>query len=123
MTTTREKLAGFTKRRIKKLEYSDGEIKEVFYIQSMTEVERAEFNESMLSKTGDIDPAAAKMMARKLICMCLVEEDGANVFVPGIDEKQLDNIDSSLTIFLREAIDDHCGLRPRKIDVDDPKKS
>ena len=123
MTTTKEKLAKFRQRRIKRLEYNKDGATEVFYIQSMTEVERADFNESFLSKTGELDPEKTKLIARKLICMCLVEEDGTNVFIPNIDEPQLNELDSNLTIFLREAIDNHCGLVPKKMDADDPKKS
>lgn len=119
-TTTKERLANYTKRRIKELPYHDGE---VFYIQSMTEVERAEFNDSLLNKEGEIDQAAAAKAARRLICMCLVEQDGTAVFVPGVDEEKLNNVDAALTMFLREAIDDHCGLRPKTKDIDSPKKS
>jgi len=109
----KETLEKFKVRRIKELTAPTGD---KFWIQSITELERAEFNESMFNEKNEINSKEASAATRKLIVRCLVEEDGTSVYLPG-QENELENVDSLITMFLREEIDDHCGLQPKTVDL------
>ena len=84
-----------------------------FRIRSMTEGERGTIEASVLY--ADDRAAAAKLLKPRLICACLVDDDGDRIFSDA-DLDAITGLDSSVTSALADAIEQHCGIKQADIE-------
>lgn len=104
--TGRDAFLGARKRRYRDVELFDGSR---FRIQSITERERSEWESHVKVKRGQITRESLVMLRARLICLCVVDNDGELLFRPD-DAAQMLSIDSAVTNALFEACQGHCGI-------------
>tara|TARA_Y100000814_G_scaffold146405_1_gene106338 strand:+ start:359 stop:751 length:393 start_codon:yes stop_codon:yes gene_type:complete len=108
---TRELLLGFTKRR-----YREECIAGINWrLKSLTEGEKARFEQSCLNKKGMVRDDAR----RRLLILMLVDDDGDQLLLD-TDVRLLAELDAAVTQRLFEVAMEHAGFQPD--DVDDMVK-
>lgn len=104
--TSRDAFLGARKRRYRDIILPDGS---KLRIQSITERERSEWESHVKVKRGQITRESLVMLRARLICLCVVDEDGNPLFRPD-DASQMLSVDSAITNRLFEACQEHCGI-------------
>ena len=90
-------------------------------IRSLTERESADYQAKLVAKKGDgLRTERLKDANRRLIALCLVDEEG-NTYVTPTMQAQLGNWDAADTGFLYDECANHCGLN--KSDIEDLVKN
>jgi len=108
---SREQLLGMTERRYKDLDDIIGGVR----IRSLSEAEKSDYEVSVLTNDGKFAAAKIRRQKRRLIVMCLVDENN-NRLLRDSDEKQLEAVDGAITSRLYEACREHCGFEPGEIE-------
>lgn len=109
--TTKDALLGFTQTRYHAIQvepYGD------FRIRSLTERDRTKFEEGLLNKRGAVNEDHLLSSRRRLIGMCLVDQDG-NLLLAEADIDKLAELDGKLTGALYDACLEHCGFSDEDI--------
>jgi hypothetical protein len=79
-------------------------------IQSLTEKERSDYEASMqLAKNNAIKSQRMKDAKRRLIVLCVVDENG-NTILTMADVKELENVDSQITSIIFNKCIEHVGF-------------
>jgi hypothetical protein len=107
MTITREALLGKTSRRYKDVVIHG----ESYRIQSLTELERTQYEIALQGKKG----FAFEKARRLFVCKCLVDADGKRLLLDS-DEEQLKNVDGGLIGLLYSEAQEHCGYAKDEIE-------
>jgi hypothetical protein len=90
-------------------------------IQSMTEHERSEFEAANFDKDGNRINGRIKSAKGRLICLCLVDDDGKPLLLPG-DEQSIMEMDSADTTALWDECWNHIGYA-KPVAVEDQAKN
>jgi len=106
MILSREQLLERTKRRIIDVALSNGD---VVKLQSLTEIERAEYNAEMLLDDGSVDKEQFKFGTAKLLCRMVVDETGKRMFHDN-EWEIIAELDSLVTEELGDAARKHIGF-------------
>jgi hypothetical protein len=114
MILTREQLLEKSKRRFLDVTLSDGSVAK---LQSITEIERAEYNSEMLTADGSVDKEQFKYGTAKLLARMLVDESGKRMFHDS-EWELIAELDSLFTEEIGDAARKHIGF-----DRADSKKS
>ena len=80
-----------------------------FRIQSLTEREKSRFETALLSKSGGVAKARLQDATRRLLVLCLVDDDGHRLLEDG-DVDALGDVDGAITSGLYTACREHCGF-------------
>jgi len=110
---SREQFAEFGKRRYVEVELPQGKVR----LQSLTEMERGDFNAEMLDDEGKVDKESTKAGTAKLLVRMIVDEQGILVFHAN-EWPVIAAWDSLITEQLGDAARKHIGF-----DRDNEKKS
>jgi hypothetical protein len=106
MILTREQLLEKSKRRLIDVTLSDGA---VVKLQSLTEIERAEYNAEMLDADGAVDKEQFKYGTVKLLARMIVDENGKRMFHDS-EWPIIAELDSLVTEELGDAARNHIGF-------------
>jgi hypothetical protein len=102
---TREKLLLSTQRRYTEVDLPDGKVR----LQSLTDLERGEYNSEMLHDDGSVDKEAVKSGTAKLLVRMMVDEEGVLLFHKE-EWPVIANMDSLVTEKLGDAAREHVGF-------------
>lgn len=86
-------------------------------IQSLSELEKTEYERSIFDKNGERIPGRIRDSKARLICLCLVNEDGTPMMLPG-DEQDVLELDSADTSTLWDACWEHIGFARQDVVTD-----
>jgi hypothetical protein len=89
-------------------------------LQSLSELERSEFEAANFDRDGNRINGRFKTAKARLICLCLVDEDGKPLLLPG-DEQAVMQMDSADTSALWDACWKHIGYDVKASIEDDAK--
>lgn len=78
-------------------------------IRSLSEFERSEFDSSVLDSRGDFSTDRLKRQKRRLIALCVVDEEGKRLLKDS-EAEALRPVDSAITSALYNAIRIHIGM-------------
>lgn len=95
---------------------------EMVRLQSLTELERTTYENSRFSKEGTLLPGRLQDSKARLICLCVVDEEGKPILKPGDERSIMDNMDSMDSAFLYDQCWDHVGFRV-KVNVEADAKN
>jgi len=104
---SREQFLAKTSRRYKDLSVNG----DSYRIQSLTELERTEYEIALQGKKG----FAFEKARRLFVCKTLVDADGKRLLEDN-DEEQLKNVDGGLVGLLYEEAQAHCGYKKDEIE-------
>lgn len=105
MYLTKESLFKKTERRYVDVPLPGGEVAR---LQSLTELERAEHNASLLKDDGSVDKSKLKNATSQLLVMMLVDENGEQI----LHDHEVDTllgVDSLVMEILGDAAREHIG--------------
>lgn len=88
-------------------------------IRSLTEAEKTNYERALYDKKGEQIPGRLKDSRARLICLCLVDDEGKQLLLPG-DEQDVLELDSADTSALWDACWEHVGFQRQPV-VDDAK--
>lgn len=106
---SREDLLLRRARRYKEVKLSSGEIAR---LQSLTELERSEYNMGLLDKKGDVNKKALTKATQMLLVKMLVDGEGNRLFLDH-ESDLLADIDSLDMEILGDAAREHIGFNRR----------
>jgi hypothetical protein len=106
MAISRDQLLAKRARRYREVTLSSGDVAR---LQSLTELERSEYNMSLLDKKGDVNKKALTKATRMLLVKMLVDADGNRMFFDHEDDLLAD-IDSLDMEILGDAAREHIGF-------------
>lgn len=89
-------------------------------IRSLTELERTQYENSRYSRDGKLIPGRLEDAKARLICLCAVDDSGAQLLKAG-DEQAVLQMDSADTAALYDACWDHVGFAIKKSVENDAK--
>lgn len=81
-----------------------------FRVRSLTERERSEYEIAMLDETGEISKDALKEQRKRLIAICVMNDDGTQMF-DSSNLTELDSIDGGFAGELYDFLLKFCKLR------------
>lgn len=102
---TREQLLGSFTRRFRTIDTVAGQVR----IRNLTEAEKSDFEAGSLKEDGKLNMAHVRAQRRKLVALCLVDQNGQRLLQPG-DEGRLKDVDSAVTSAIFVAATEHCGF-------------
>jgi hypothetical protein len=108
---TRAHLLGATDRRYHTFATPIGDAR----IRSLTEAEKSEFEGNIWSAKGDVNTASMKTQRRRLVALCLVDEQG-NRLLTSDDSAALADIDGAITSQIFAECRKHCGFEVGEIE-------
>jgi hypothetical protein len=82
-------------------------------IRSLTELERTQFENSRFGRDGKLIPGRIEDSKARLICLCLVDDDGKQLLKAG-DEQAVLSLDSADTGALYDACWEHVGFEVKR---------
>ena len=103
---TREQILEKSKRRYREVELSTGG---TIRLQSLTEIERGEYNSEMLTDDGSVDKEQLKLGTAKLLVRMIVDESGKTMFYE-TEWPLIAELDSLVTEEVGDAARDHIGF-------------
>ena len=86
-------------------------------IRSLSELEKTEYERAMFDKHGERIPGKVKDSRARLIFLCLVDDTGKQLLLPG-DEQDILDMDSADTSALWDACWDHIGFNATTTNAD-----
>ena len=108
---TREQLCNTNKRRYLDVDLTDGK---TCRIRSLMEDEKAGFETSLLNKNGNTVKARLRESRRRMICLCMVDENNDVLF--RVDEfEALSKVDGLVLQTIYNACMKHCGFSEEDI--------
>ena len=90
-------------------------------IQSIDEVERSAYEAIAYDDKGAFQIARLKLRRRKLLQLCLVDDEGNRLFQPSDLPKM--KMDAGVAGKIFHAAQEHCGLDDERLDIEDAKKN
>ena len=111
--TTRDMLLGKFERRFVTFTVDGLQLR----ARNLNEGEKAQFEAGSVTEEGKVNLAAIQSQRRRLIQLCLVDDDGQQLLNHKGDLEALKQLDAAVTTQIFEACRKHCGF-----DVEDPAK-
>lgn len=108
MFATREQFLQRAKRRFKKVTLPVSQL--TVRIQNLMEFEKEAYETETLSRQGEIRHDKLISARRRLIVLCLVDEDG-NPILSEADLEALKDLDGADMAFLQDECTVHCGFK------------
>ncbi len=102
------------KRRFKYVALPDGR---TVRIRNLTEAERSSFEGSILTSKGDFSLSKIKLQRRRLICLCLVDDEGNRLLTDAdADSAAFREMDGAVTGVLYDECRKWCGFDEGDLD-------
>jgi len=109
---TKDQFLGSFRRTFREVETPIGTLR----IRNLTEGEKQEFEAGSLKADGKLNLSFVRSQRRRLVALCLVDDDGQPLLTDASDVARLKDVDAAVIVRLFDAATEHCGFSAEEVE-------